>query len=254
MCTVTVHRKPATGAEPGVLEVTMNRDEYRRRAPEHPPAITHETVPWVGPRDGERGGTWIGANARGVVACLLNRYDLSHESEESADEGDRPSRGAVIPRALSQGPLPRVLAWLEGELDPGALPPFTLVLASLEETRTFTWNGQRNDLSRPTDAEHLMYTSSSWNPDAVAAWRRHRFQDWIDSGCPTRNGLPTYHLLQPEGREAWSPLLDREDAATRSITQVLCRAGDRHLVMTYRARNSDGSVPDRGVRTVLPLA
>lgn len=68
MCTVTVHRSANR------LLVTMNRDEARDRAPEVPPAIHHNDVNWLAPSDSARGGTWIGVNDRGVVACLLNGY------------------------------------------------------------------------------------------------------------------------------------------------------------------------------------
>ena len=74
MCTLTVSRDAER------LRVTMNRDEARSRAEEHPPTRTAEggSPPILCPRDGQRGGTWIGVNGAGLVGCLLNLYEAEN--------------------------------------------------------------------------------------------------------------------------------------------------------------------------------
>jgi uncharacterized protein with NRDE domain len=68
MCTVTVLRSPER------LLLTMNRDERRTRGEELAPrkAGGGSSPAWIGPADGAKGGTWFGANDRGIMACLLN--------------------------------------------------------------------------------------------------------------------------------------------------------------------------------------
>jgi uncharacterized protein with NRDE domain len=55
----------------------MNRDDLADR-PEAAPAEWPSAKPaFVAPKDLQAGGTWIGVNDHGVIACLLNRYDAA---------------------------------------------------------------------------------------------------------------------------------------------------------------------------------
>src|SRR5262245_13743240 len=94
MCTLVVlHR-----AIPGVpLLVAANRDEYFARRAEGPALRrTPGGVAVVAPRDARGGGTWLGVNARGLVAALTN---------VAGSEADptRRSRGLLVLEALEAG-------------------------------------------------------------------------------------------------------------------------------------------------------
>lgn len=223
MCTVTVLRDSS-----GIL-VTMNRDEQRSRAPELPPRLCGKAGSgrWVSPLDGESGGTWIGANGRGVVACLLNNYAAT---PPPAIHG---SRGRIIPEALARGRIEEISAWLAEDFDPRGFAPFTLLLASVDNARRFEWEGAGQLLSHPIDADRWMVTSSSWNTEAVLEWRRAEFTRWLDGGCEFDGELPAFHLLQPEGMAEWSPLMAREKTHTRSITQVRLTKAPPQAEMRY---------------------
>ncbi len=74
--------------------VAANRDEFLDR-PASPPAVRrHWGPPIAAPRDERAGGTWIGINQAGVVACLTNRFT------GRAPHPARASRGEVVPLAL----------------------------------------------------------------------------------------------------------------------------------------------------------
>lgn len=216
MCTLTVLR------DADRVLVTMNRDERRDRAPEVSPRISVDDaigVAWAGPRDGAAGGTWMGANEFGVVACLLNQY-ASGSAAPPARDPSRPSRGAVVPALLTRGPWTQVLAWLESGFDPTAYGGFRLVIANAHETVLVVWTGAGRIETTRQSAERFFLSSSSWNQEEVLPWRRARFDEWCAVGAKATHRIPAIHLLRPDGMEAWAPLMAREHSATRSITQV----------------------------------
>lgn len=227
MCTLTLHRTPAR------LLVTMNRDEQRTRAPEVAPVLHHgspESCRWIGPLDGKSGGTWMGANDEGVVACLLNIYPAE---ETSVAPGGSASRGSIIPQLLPRGPIDLCLDWLAREFDPRPFSPFTLVVAAIDCGWTFAWSGGGEMQRSALDEEWSILTSSSWNAREVLPWRRRAFADWRAAGCRFAGDLPGIHLLQPFGLEAWSPLMARERTATRSIAQAAVDRGGASVEMRY---------------------
>jgi len=135
MCTVTIRRGPED------LLVTMNRDERWTRDAERPPTL-HPAGPgrpaWMAPPDGERCGTWIGANDAGVVACLLNGYapgDLDLFARP-----DVPSRGEIIPALLGYRPE-AASGWIRDGLGAsrGRLAPHHLLLLACRRGRGLAW-------------------------------------------------------------------------------------------------------------------
>lgn len=215
MCTVTSHLLD------GRLLLTMNRDEYRSRAPERPPEI-HEGADggpaWVGPLDEQSGGTWIGANSAGVMACLLNIYEADEDGPPPA--AGRASRGDIIPRLLSAGSAEQANRWLLEELAPADYAPFRLLVGSGDGRTVHTSRGDGTiDSASLVEGWHLL-SSSSWNAPVVLTWRGEQFEQWVADGAIVAGELPTYHLLQPDGLADRSPLMTRELTVTRSITQI----------------------------------
>lgn len=216
MCTLTILRDSER------VLVTMNRDERRDRAPEGPPKIAVDPstgVAWVGPRDGNAGGTWMGMNEFGVVACLLNRYGADEAADRPA--APRPSRGGIVARILGIGGWGEVVQSLAEAFDPAPYDGFRLVLASADEDpRVVDWSGD-GDLATEVHPEPSFFlTSSSWRQDVVLPWRRERFDEWMAGGSRMEGRIPGIHLLRPEGMDSWAPLMSRELSATRSITQA----------------------------------
>jgi hypothetical protein len=210
MCTVTVR------SDPRGLLVTMNRDEARTRAPEQPPVVSYTPagLAWLAPRDGEGGGTWMGVNGLGLVACLLNRYEAA-----ALPAAGPLSRGDIVPQVLAAGSLAEARAWLDLHLDPAPYAPFTLVIADPNASHVFSWDGMtRAWTSLPTP--WAMVTSSLFDADRVLAWRTSAFAQWQADGEPFMGALPSFHLLQPEGESFCAPLMSRAVSCTRSITQA----------------------------------
>ncbi|MBX7258334.1 MAG: NRDE family protein [Candidatus Hydrogenedentes bacterium] len=232
MCTISVHRGE------GSLLVTMNRDEAKTRADELPPIIRVESgISWLGPVDGNSGGTWMGVSEYGVVACLTNLYRESDATPRSAGKAAR-SRGEIVPWLLGHGTLESIRAAVMSDFDPKPYPSFTILLAALDRVETFEWPVDSPFTHHPHTSEWTMLTSSSWKTDEVTARRRDAFDAWRVNGAHSCGALPAFHVLQPEGEAEWSPLMERSYASTRSITQVYFDEGTTHAVMRYWPRNA----------------
>lgn len=119
MCTVVILRRPGH-AWPVILGA--NRDEMLNR-PWLPPARHWEDRPdVVAGKDELAGGTWMGLNDTGVVACILNR-----QGTLGPQTGKR-SRGELVLEALDH-PDAAGAAEALSEISPQAYRPFNLVIA-----------------------------------------------------------------------------------------------------------------------------
>ena len=214
MCTVSILRDSER------TTVTMNRDESKYRAAEIAPAIAEESngVTIVAPRDSQAGGTWIGMNDSGVVACLLNVYGPDVEIRTETPPGKR-SRGAIVMECLAAGDWASCLRWAREELRPEQFEPCKLVLVSAIGSETFEI---KSDTITETALEngHEMLTSSAWKPEDVIAFRTDRFQRWRGEQDFREDGLPTFHVDR-DGEHGFTVLMDREWSCTRSLTQVV---------------------------------
>ena len=213
----------------------MNRDEARSRGPELAPAVQMAPIPWIAPRDSQRGGTWIGVNARGVVALLLNGY-LPGDTLPRPEPVDIRSRGEIVPRLMTEGSTGAMADLLERRIDPAPFPSFTIVIADWGAVNAWSWTGSGGLVRSQHDAEWSFFTSSSWNTGEVTAWREHAFQAWRNDGAQMDGTLPALHVLQPSGLAEWSPLMDRERTSTRSITQVELAREHGSVIMRYWPR------------------
>jgi Transport and Golgi organisation 2 len=220
MCTLTIWR------DSDHFTITMNRDDAQTRQ-ESPPKVQHgASGAFISPRDVQAGGSWIAANDRGLIACLLNRYD-------PAPQG-RTSRGDIVLRAMER-PNAQVAA-LALSPAPGDYSPFTCLLLDREHSVRVDWNGaqitRETLLLKPLD----MLTSSSWREHDVRARRSgvmasltarpHRIGDVIDA----------FHCHTEADGDVWTPMMRRRASHTKSITRV--RVSLQTIEMSYWRRDS----------------
>jgi hypothetical protein len=119
MCTVIILRRPE---HCWPVVVAANRDELMDRAWEMPAAYWAEHPGVIAGRDRSAGGTWMGMNANGMVAAVLNR-----QGSLGPAIGKR-SRGELPLLALSES-SPAAAAAALTRLDAGAWRGFNLVVA-----------------------------------------------------------------------------------------------------------------------------
>lgn len=262
MCTIILLHQVV---EAFPLVVAANRDEAKNRpwsGPSwHPPAEVG--APWVlSGIDHEKGGTWMGANDRGLFVGLTNQPP---PSPGAIDRGRR-SRGEVVHAALSQPTIAGVRAYLEG-LDGRDYNGFNLVYG----------DGQRLEVAyaRP-DAERLRVEAvgpglhvlpngtidlpmpkvarvhdrlKGMTPDAAwPAWREALIDTLSDRRRPEPSELDAESPWPLEIRRALQALVvDLPEYGTSSATlAALSPRGLAHYAFA-------ASPPDRGPFVALPV-
>ena len=200
MCTVSwVHTD-------GGYHLLCNRDEKRTRRAALPPCVERfDGVGVIAPRDGDRGGSWIAVNQRGVTVCLLNGTP-------------RPAPGSRGHLLLSLTSVRSALEVCERilRMELGPYAPFTVVaiepekpvvMVDWDETKRF-----RTDSPGPL-------ISSSFDPDGVRA-ARHREFSRMAAGGITPHSLYSFHESHGVQPGPYSPCMHRADAKTVSFSWV----------------------------------
>ena len=131
MCTVTLLRRPG---HRWPLLMAANRDEMLDRPWDPPGPHWPDRPDVVAGRDRLAGGTWLGVNANGVVATVLNR-----EGSLGPSTGKR-SRGELVLDALDYADATDAADALSA-LDPAAYRTFNLVIA---DNRDAYWLSARD--------------------------------------------------------------------------------------------------------------
>lgn len=119
MCTVVILRRPE---HPWPVIIGANRDEMADRPWQPPARHWPERADVVAGLDELAGGTWMGLNDSGVVACILNRHGTLGPAP------DKRSRGELVLEALDHADAADAAQALAA-LDPQAYRPFNLLIA-----------------------------------------------------------------------------------------------------------------------------
>lgn len=133
MCTVVILRRPD---DPWPLLLAANRDEMRDRPWQGPARHWPDRAHVTGGFDTLAGGTWMGVNDDGLVACVLNRMNTL------GPDPDKRSRGELPLEALDHAEA-AIAAEALSHIDPAAYRPFNLLVA---DALTAWW--LRNDGNR----------------------------------------------------------------------------------------------------------
>lgn len=119
MCTLVILRRPG---HPWPVLIAANRDEMLGREWDPPAAHWPDRPDVVAGRDRLAGGSWLGMNATGVAAAILNRTD------SLGPAADKRSRGELVLDALDHHEA-RDAAEALSHIDPEAYRTFNLVIA-----------------------------------------------------------------------------------------------------------------------------
>jgi uncharacterized protein with NRDE domain len=191
MCTVLLLTRPGT-AWP--LLLGSNRDERLDRAFDVPAAWWPDEPGIVAWRDRLSGGSWLGINAHGVLATVVNRLDTLGPLPGKA------SRGELVLRALRKRDAASAAAVL-GVLHGDAYGGFTLLLADRDGAYSVTNAGDGIEVARLPPGHHMLTPEGC---DVATAPRvASVMADFRTAASPD------------PARDDWSgwlPLLQREDA------------------------------------------
>jgi hypothetical protein len=236
MCTVSVFKLSDGHSSPGpssagsvrsdrpgpTLRIVFNRDEEHDR----PPATTvdrreHSGVTMLMPIDPTSGGSWIGINSAGLIACLLNRREQGGPGPAAGS----PSRGSIVPRLLAELTLDAALAEVAVVLaEP--FPPFRVLLVQGENMTlveggvSATRGTPRRDLEILPLAQPLMLTSSGLGDGLVERARRPVFERLLATDGATAEVQDRFHAQRDPRESHLAVMMSREDARTVSRTTL----------------------------------
>lgn len=223
MCTVSWSIRPEG------YDLFFNRDELDTRAPELAPCLAQrEGIAFIAPRDGDRDGTWLLANEFGLTVCLLNDYSNRWRPDPRSP---RLSRGHIVLTTAGAKNIDDVLGAVRGQ-PLSCVPPFHLFAISTEQRLLLHWNG--STLERLTEkAVTPPLTSSSYSTPNVIATRLSSYRSFVHAiAQPLPEELFAFHRQYDSDAGAYSVLMSRSDAATRSICHV--SVGNERVRVRYQ--------------------
>ena len=201
--------------------LTTNRDEQPERKTIPPKEYNHQGITLIYPKDEKAGGTWVGANANGRVASLMNGGKEPHIRKESY----RLSRGLVMIELLL---AKDVFAFLKS-FDFNDIEPFTIVMI----------NPQNESVNAPFKAYELIWDEQElhqrilpwetqiWSSTPLYTRKVHQnrkawLQKFIEETPQiTLEAIWDFHHIAGNGDKATDFIMDRGFIHTKSITQFV---------------------------------
>jgi len=211
MCTVSWRGSEEADA----WEVFFSRDEKRERVKAESPEVRFiNGVRCLFPRDPAGGGTWVGVNEYGVVACLLNDYRVPFEYREGLSLR---SRGLLVSDVLAEKVQEDGYGQHVRDLVLGAaFAPFRLLIIIRGKCHGWSWDGE---ILRAMSEEETQcpVTSSSWDSVRVEDARRSLYDELVlGKGA----SLQDFHTHQLVGDAESSVCMSRELTQTVSLTRL----------------------------------
>ncbi|HYD29716.1 MAG TPA: NRDE family protein [Azospirillaceae bacterium] len=165
MCSVVILRRP--DADWPII-LGANRDEMSNRPWRPPGRHWPDRANVVAGLDEMAGGTWMGVNDEGVMACVLNR-----EGTLGPEDGKR-SRGELVLEALDHADAAEAALAL-ADLNAAAWRPFNLVIADNRDAFVLSHRGEKGRIRPVPIPEGLsMVTAFDLNDDASPRIRFYR--------------------------------------------------------------------------------
>jgi len=126
MCTVVILRRPD---HDWPVLIGANRDEMNNRPWQNPARHWDDRPNVIAGIDEEAGGTWLGLNDEGVIACVLNRFGTLGSHPDFRSRGELPLEALDHAEAVTAAEAFK-------DLNPKAYRPFNMIIADF---RTAWW-------------------------------------------------------------------------------------------------------------------
>lgn len=230
MCTATwLHR-------PERYLLFFNRDESLQRSDALPPRLIGDApLARLAPVDPDGGGSWLAVNAEGLTTAVLNYYEASRTPDRTARDRAlvRPSRGVLL-LELATCTTAVELAERFRQLDLAPYAPFHLLAIDRRSPPIlWTWDGR----NRSAEANPEMpVTTSSHRPEETIPFRKRHAPalENLPDDHARRDALETYHHWHDPAHPTLTPVIERTDARTVSLSRI--EVGPNAAVFTYWPR------------------
>ncbi len=217
MCTVTYI--PSSNDYDFIL--TSNRDEKVQRPTFRPEIYTIRGTRVCFPKDALAGGSWIAANEKGRLCCLLNGAYISHEKQSFHTH----SRGRVL-TDLVASPLDVMVHFSQQDLS--KTEPFTIITVEINGKKIlrfteFIWDGSKKYLKELDKGQPHVWSSVTLYSDENRRLRRRWFQSFLSENQlnVSSDKVWKFHSGSHTSDHSVDLVMNREAGLkTVSITQV----------------------------------
>lgn len=217
MCTVSYipHK------EKGFI-LTSNRDERAFRPTMAPQIYTIRAIRVGFPKDARAGGSWIAANDRGRLCCLLNGGFTAHHKNSHYAQ----SRGTVLLELISSAS--EVQHFFQ-QKDLSDIEPFTMISLQwknpmVEQLSQLVWDGKLAHFRLLNPLESFLWSSVTLYSEEHRQLRKQWFGRFLleQSGKFTPESILEFHSGKHTLDQTVNLLMERKgDLKTVSITQVI---------------------------------
>ena len=195
--------------------ITSNRDEKKLRKAGIPPQkYLINNVELLFPKDADAGGSWIGMNAYGHMAVLLNG---AFEKHLPAPFYER-SRGLIFIEIIAS--LTPVSHF--HQIDLTHIEPFTIIIYSDERLTECRWDGNDKFVLALNINQSYIWSSVTLYDKETILKRENWFLNWFSSNPhPTSEAIFRFHCFGGDGdKENDFCMVRKNDFLTVSITSM----------------------------------
>lgn len=155
---------------------TSSRDEKASRSTIPPKTYHVGGIDLVFPKDKLAGGTWIASSSSGKTACLLNGAFVNHQKAKQYDR----SRGLILLESFNYA----TTSEFYNRVELNNVEPFTLLTLDhqggiLNEFYEFRWDGKSKFLSKLSNSNSQIWSSSTLYDPTTQTKRKSLFINWI---------------------------------------------------------------------------
>lgn len=196
--------------------LTSSRDEVTLRATLKPQIYTDNNNILVYPKDVAAGGTWIAANHKKQIACLLNGAFQNHIKQDYYAK----SRGRVLLNSFDF----RSHSEFMDEINLDNVEPFTLLLIDYRAELKFNqmvWDGERKHIQSIDQNVPAIWSSATLYTDSDRELRKTWFKKWLIKNSEfVDSNILDFHTVNHSDIDRVNVLMKREnDLQTLSISQ-----------------------------------
>ena len=196
--------------------LTSSRDEGIFRATLKPQVYSEQSNFLVYPKDVAAGGTWIAANHKKQIACLLNGAFQNHIKQDYYIK----SRGRVLLDSFEFRSHSEFMA----EVNLDNVEPFTLLLIDYGYELKFNqmvWDGEKKHIQKIDQNLPAIWSSATLYTDIDRELRKSWFKNWLIENSEFEGlNILDFHSANHTEIDRVNILMKREnDLQTLSISQ-----------------------------------